>query len=164
MRAEPGHGFPVDEIARAIAVKLGEAATSLARRLPALRHPVCERLIESFSRKNGIIGAAVFIPGVDMPVLTVNQIRMVLRICAAYGLVVDTQHVVPELLTTIGVGFGFRTLARQLLAFVPVFGWIVKGGVAYLGTRALGEATIRYCETRTAATPLQPALASASSS
>jgi uncharacterized protein (DUF697 family) len=34
---------------------------------------------------------------------------------------------------------------------VPVAGWLVKGGVAYTGTRAIGEAAMRYFEQRTAA-------------
>jgi uncharacterized protein (DUF697 family) len=161
VRVEPGHGFPVDAIARAVANKLGEKATSLARRLPVLRPAVCEYLINSFSRKNALIGAAVFIPGVDLPVLTLNQIRMVLRISAAYGLDTDAQRA-PELMATFGAAFGFRALARQLLNIVPVLGWIVKAGVAYAGTRAIGEAAIRYFEARTA-TQLQPASASASS-
>jgi uncharacterized protein (DUF697 family) len=148
VRVEPGHGFPVDTIAEAIANKLGEKATSLARRLPVLRRAVCTELIESFARKNGLIGAAVFIPGVDLPVLTLNQVRMVLRICAAYGLEVDAQRA-PELLATVGAGLGFRALARELLDLVPFAGWAVKGLVAYTGTRALGEATVKYCEART---------------
>jgi uncharacterized protein (DUF697 family) len=56
-----------------------------------VRTAVVERLIDSFSKKNGIIGAAVFIPGVDLPVLTLNQIRMVLAISAAYGLDAEAQ-------------------------------------------------------------------------
>jgi hypothetical protein len=27
---------------------------------------------------------------------------------------------------------------------VPIAGWVVKGGVAYVGTRAVGEAARRY--------------------
>jgi uncharacterized protein (DUF697 family) len=147
VRVEPGHGFPVETIAQAVADKLGEQATSLARRLPVLRPAVCAQLIDSFSQKNGIIGAAVFVPGVDLPVLTLNQIRMVWRICAAHGLEIDAQRT-PELVATVGAGLGFRALARELLDLVPVFGWIVKGAVAYAGTRALGEAAVRYCEAR----------------
>jgi len=147
VRVEPGHGFPVEEIARALAHGLGENATSLARRLPVLRPAVVERLIESFARKNGIVGAAVFVPGADLPVLTLNQIRMVLRICAAYGLEVDNQRA-PEILATIGAGLGFRALARELLDLVPVAGWLLKGVVAYVGTKGLGEAAVRYCEAR----------------
>lgn len=141
----PGEGFPVEEIAAAVAVRLGEAGTGLAARLPILREPLCRELIESFSRKNGILGVAIFIPGADFPVLTLNQIRLVLRLGAAYGVEIDQQRL-PEVLATVAAGFGFRALARQLLGAVPVAGWAVKGGVAYGGTRALGEAAMRYFE------------------
>jgi uncharacterized protein (DUF697 family) len=142
----PGEGFPVEEIAAAVAARLGENGTSLAARLPVLREPVCEGLIERFSRQNGIIGVAVFLPGADFAVLTLNQIRLVLRLAAAHGVEVD-QSRVPEVLATIGVGFGLRALARQLLGAVPIAGWVVKGGIAYAGTRALGEAAHRYFHT-----------------
>jgi uncharacterized protein (DUF697 family) len=162
VRVQPGHGFAVDDVARAVARKIGEEATSLARRLPALRSAVSAQLIQGFSRKNGIIGAAVFVPGVDLPVLTLHQIRLVMRICAAHGLEIDNQRA-PELLATVGAGFGFRAVARELLNLTPVLSWLVKGAVAYAGTRAIGEATLRYSEAR-ATRPPQPASASASSS
>jgi uncharacterized protein (DUF697 family) len=143
----PGQGFPVEAIAKAVAAKLGEEGTALAARLPVLRRAVCEQLIESFARKNGIVGAAVFIPGADLPVLALNQLRLVLRIAAAYGEQIDSERL-PELLTTLGAGFGFRLVARELLDFVPVAGWAVKGAVAYAGTRALGEAAVRWFDVR----------------
>jgi uncharacterized protein (DUF697 family) len=111
---------------------------------------VCQELIRSFSRKNALISALVFIPGVDMPVLTLNQIRLVLRIAIAYGQEMDAQRSV-EIAGVVGAGFGLRALARQLLDLVPVAGWAVKGGIAYTGTRAIGEAAMRYFEERTAA-------------
>jgi len=147
VRAEPGHGFPVDAIARAVARKLGEDATSLARHLPVLRGAVCENLIDSFARKNGLIAAAVFIPGVDFPILTLNQMRLVLRICAAHGLEIDNQRA-PEILATIATGLGARAVARELLGTFSVAGWAIKGGLAYAATKALGEATVKYCELR----------------
>ena len=139
----PGSGFPLDEIARALAVRLGEAGTPLAARLPVLREQVCAELIEGFSRRNGILGAAIFVPGADFPVLTLNQIRLVLRLASAHGVDVDGSRL-PEVLATVGAGLGFRTVARQLLGTVPVAGWAVKGAIAYGGTRALGEAAQRY--------------------
>ena len=147
-----GQGFPVDAVVRAIAHRLGEDGTALAARLPVLRRAVSEELIRSFSRKNAVISAAVFIPGVDMPVLTLNQIRLVLRIALAYGQDIDRQRSV-EIAGVVGAGFGLRALARQLLDLIPVAGWVVKGGVAYTGTRAIGEAAVRYFEERTAARP-----------
>lgn len=148
----PGQGFPVDEIARAIAARLGESATWLAARLPVLRDPVCDALIDSFSRKNGILGAAVFIPGADFPVLTLNQVRLVLRLAAAHGVEVDQQRL-PEILGTVAAGFGLRAVARQALGAIPVAGWALKGGIAYAGTRAVGEAARRYFAAQAAATP-----------
>ncbi len=40
VRIEPGHGFPVDEIAAAVARRLGDDGTALAARLPVLRGAV----------------------------------------------------------------------------------------------------------------------------
>ena len=148
VRIGPGEGFPVEQIAAAIARKLGEDGTALAARLPVLRKAVCDELIATFSKRNGLIGAAVFIPGVDLPVLTLNQIRLVLRIALAYGQQVDNQRAL-ELGGIVGAGFGLRALARELLDLVPVAGWAVKGAVAYTGTRAIGEAAVRYFEART---------------
>ena len=139
----PGSGFPVEEIARALAARVGERATPLAARLPVLREAVCDELIETFSRKNGVLGVAIFVPGADFPVLTLNQLRLVLRLASAHGVEVD-QSRLPEVLGTVAAGFGFRAVARQLLGAVPVAGWAVKGGVAYTGTRAIGEAARRY--------------------
>ena len=137
-----GAGFPVEEIARTIARKLGEDATALAARLPVLRGPVCDQLVATFARKNAVVAAAVFIPGADLPVLLLNELRLVLRIAAAHGAEVDTQRL-PEIAATVGAGFGLRAAARELLDLVPVAGWAVKGGVAYAGTRALGEAAVK---------------------
>ncbi len=147
VRVPPGAGFPVEEIAAAVARRLGEDSTSLAARLPALRDAVCEELILAFSKRNALIAAAVFIPGVDMPLLTLNQVRLVLRIGLAHGQEMDNVRVL-ELLGVVGAGFGFRAVARELLNVVPVGGWAVKGAVAYTGTRAVGEAALRYFEAR----------------
>ena len=86
-------------------------------------------------------------PGVDLPVLTLNQIRLVLRLEQAYGHEIDPRERLPEIAATLGVGFGLRAVARELLDLVPVAGWAVKGAVAYAGTRALGEAAVRAART-----------------
>jgi uncharacterized protein (DUF697 family) len=150
VRVPPGQGFPVDEIAAALARRLGEEATALAARLPVLRSAVCDELIASFSKRNALVAAAVFVPGVDMPVLTLNQIRLVLRIALAYGEEVDNRRAI-ELLGVVGAGFGLRAAARELLDLVPVAGWALKGAVAYAGTRAIGEGAVRYFEARASA-------------
>jgi uncharacterized protein (DUF697 family) len=85
----------------------------------------------------------VFLPGVDLPVLTLNEIRLLLRLEQVYGLEIDPGERLPEIVATLGAGVGLRAIARELLDLVPVAGWAVKGAVAYAGTRALGEAAVR---------------------
>ncbi len=142
VRVRPGQGFPLESIARVVAAGLGEDGAPLAARIPVLREAVCERLVASFARKNGLLAAAVWIPAADLPVLALNQLRLVLRVAQAYG-AEDVRERVPELAATLGAGFGLRALARELLDVLPVAGWLVKGGVAYAGTRGLGEAALR---------------------
>jgi len=141
VRVPPGEGFPLEEIAQAIASRLGEAGAPLAARIPLLRGAVCDVLTSSFSRKNGILAAATFVTGADLPLLTVNQFRLVLRIAQAHGAKGGRERL-SDLAATFGAGIGLRALARGLLEAVPVAGWVLKGTVAYAGTRAIGEAAV----------------------
>jgi uncharacterized protein (DUF697 family) len=145
LSVRPGEEPPVEQIAERIAERSGDAGYTLAAKLPALRRAVCEDIVRGFARQNGVLGAAIFIPGADLPVLTLNQIRMVLRIAAAHGEEIDRERAL-ELLPIVAAGFGLRAIARELVAFVPLAGWAVKGAVAFAGTRALGEAAIAYFE------------------
>jgi uncharacterized protein (DUF697 family) len=146
VRVRPGEGFPLDEIAKVVAARLGEAGAPVAAGVPVLRRAVAQQLVAAFARKNGIVGAAVFIPGADLPVLALNEVRLVLRLEQAYGLEPDPRERLPEIAATLGASFGLRAVARELLDLVPVAGWAVKGAVAYAGTRALGEAVVRRLE------------------
>lgn len=156
----PGEGFPLDELGRLLAAKLDEEATALAAALPLLRRPVADALVAKVARQNGIIAAAVFVPGIDFPILTLNQLRLVLRLAAAYGHELDAQRL-PEILGVVGAGLGFREVARQALGVIPFAGWAIQGGVAYTGTRALGEAAIRYFEARSGGSRTETGAASA---
>ena len=102
-----------------------------------------------------MVAAAVFVPGVDMPLLTLNQLRLVLRIAAAYGEEMNRDRL-PEALAVVAAGLGLRTVARELLDLVPVAGWALKGAIAYAGTRAVGEAAIRAAEARHSMRSTQP--------
>jgi len=146
VRVGAGEGFPVEAIARVIATRLGEEGAPLAARVPVLRGAVCDVLVGSVARRCGVLAAAVFVPGADLPVLALQQVRLVLRLEQAYGFEADPRERAPELLATVAAGLGLRAVARQLLAVVPVAGWAVKGAVAYAGTRALGEATVKRLE------------------
>jgi uncharacterized protein (DUF697 family) len=141
----PGQELPLERLVERVADRLGEKSYVLAAKLPVIRNAVCEEIVRGFARTNGILGAAIFVPGADLPVLTLNQIRMVLRLAAAYGEQIDRERAV-ELLAVVGAGLGFRAVARQALILVPGPGWAIKGGVAYAATRTLGQAAIAYFE------------------
>ena len=137
--------LPVEEIIERIAARAGDKSYALAAKLPRIREAVCDEIVRSFSKQNAILAVAIFIPGADLPALTLNQMRMVFRIAGAYGADIDSERAV-ELLGVLGAGLGFRALAREVVGVVPGLGWAVKGAIAYAGTRALGEAAIRYFE------------------
>ena len=140
-----GGAFPLQAIAAAIAARLGEHGAPLAARVPLLRRAVSDQLVASFARKNGMLAAAVWIPGADLPFLALNELRLVLRLAQAHGASGDVRERLPELAATIAAGFGLRAIARELLDSVSGAGWAIKGAVAYGGTRALGEAArVRY--------------------
>ena len=141
----PGRPLPVDRIAELVASLTDETGYALAARLPVVREAVVEAIVRRFARQNGVLGVAIFIPGADFPVLTLNQLRMVFRIAAAHGEEIDRERI-PEVLAVVGAGLGFRTVAREALGFVPGLGWAIKGGVAYVGTKALGKAATAYFE------------------
>jgi uncharacterized protein (DUF697 family) len=146
VRLGPGERLPVERIAEAIAARLGEDGAPLAARLPVLRGAVCDRIVASFARKNGLAAAALFVPGADLPVLALNQVRMLLLLDLAFGLELEPKQRLPEIVATVGAGLGLRAVARELLDVVPVAGWAVKGAIAYAGTRTLGQAAIRRLE------------------
>lgn len=139
VRAGAGPSYPLEAIARAIAARLGEAGAPLAARVPLLRAPVCSRLVASAARRNGVLAAATWIPGADLPILLLNELRLVLRLAQAHGLETGRDRLA-ELGATVGAGLGLRALARELRDRVPVPGLALKGAVAYGGTWTLGVA------------------------
>lgn len=123
----------------------GDGAAALAATLPSVRRTYCDHVVLTNAAQNGVIGVVFIIPGADMPAMTANQIRMVLKIAHAYGEELGLDRAL-EILSIVGTAFILRTLARQALDFVPGFGWAVKGAVGFSGTIALGQAAIAYFE------------------
>ena len=140
-----GHGADKPTLEHHIIGAAGDGAAALAASLPSVRRTYCDHVVITNAAQNGVIGVVVIIPGADMPAMTANQIRMVLKIAHAYGEELGLDRAL-EILSIVGTGFVLRTLARQALDFVPGFGWAVKGAVGFSGTVALGQAAIAYFE------------------
>jgi hypothetical protein len=153
---DAGEEFPLDAIAVAVAARLGEDAAPLAAHVPLLRGPVCDRLVESLARRNALLGAAVWVRGTDLPVLVLNELRLVLRLAQANG-VDGIRDLVPELTATLGAGLGLRALARELVDRFPETAWPLRVAIAYAGTRTIGEAARARFRPRASEAPASPA-------
>lgn len=123
----------------------GDHLVALGRRYPAIRVAAAHRLIYRTAAQNALIGATFFVPGADMPVMTLNQARMMLSLAGIYGATIDRERAV-ELVGLVGVGLGFRSLARSFLRSVPGIGWAIKASTGFTGTVAIGLAAMRYFE------------------
>lgn len=139
-------GSLAERLARLLATVLDEGdAVALAGRLPLLRPHVQRRLIWRASILNAAIGAAPWMKEAHMPLMSLAQARMLLALGTTRGdtLPRDPQGLAvaagPALAGAVGTGLGLRALYRRL----PRRGPLAAGGVAYAGTRALGELRAR---------------------
>jgi uncharacterized protein (DUF697 family) len=138
------HGDLADTIGRWIADSVPQdkhLAFSIA--YPFVRRPLAYDIINATAAQNAGVGAIVFVPGADMPIMTVNQMKMVLEIAAAYNQPIDIARA-KELAAVLGGAFVFRTIARNIVGLVPVGGWAVKGAMGFAGTQAIGHAALEY--------------------
>lgn len=122
-----------------------EKRLAFALCFPFVRKPLALDAVQATSVQNAAIGAVLFIPGADMPVMTANQAKMVLQIAAAYGQKMGMERA-KELAGVVAGAFACRAAARQIVGTVPGFGWALKGGIGFAGTQAMGRAAIAYFE------------------
>lgn len=118
---------------------------AFAQAFPFVRRPLALETVNATSVQNAGVGLLFLIPGADLPVMTLNQAKMLLQIAAAYGQSIDAGRV-RELAALVGGAFVCRAVARQLAAAVPVLGWAVKAAVGYSGTLAMGRAAVEFYE------------------
>lgn len=112
---------------------------------PHRRPQMAKEIIVSTSKQNIVVAAAFFIPGSDMPLLTLNQMKMIVELAALYGQKISAQRAA-ELLVALGSGYMLRSLARGVLGVIPGPGIFVKAGIAYSGTQAVGKLAQKYFE------------------
>ena len=142
-----------DEAKAAIDERLGQWIVSVCQEkrlafaiaFPFLRRSLALDAVKATSLQNAGVGLAPFIPGADLPIMTLNQAKMVLQIAAAYGQDMSKDRA-KELAAVLGGAYVCRTLARELVEFIPILGFVARTGVAYAGTAAIGHAAIEYFE------------------
>jgi uncharacterized protein (DUF697 family) len=134
-----------DKLADWIAEVRGDSKLAFAVNYTWMRRRIAKEAINNTAMQNGAVGLVVFIPGADLPVMTLNQAKMILQIAAIYGEPMSMDRV-KELAVVIGGGFALRQVARTAIGFVPVLGWAIKATVGYTGTLAMGNAALEYFE------------------
>ena len=118
---------------------------ALANNFAFMRSAIALEAVKATAAQNAAVGAAPFLPGGDFPIMTANQMKMILQIAAAYGQPLSAGRI-RELMAVLGGSFLFRATARALVGWVPVVGWAIRGGIGYSGTLAMGYAAIEYFE------------------
>ncbi|MDR2714553.1 MAG: hypothetical protein LBB42_03365 [Coriobacteriales bacterium] len=130
-----------DELASTVAKKLEKSRIALAQAYPFMRRAVALALTQKASLENGLVSAIAFVPGADMPVLTLNQMRLVSQIASLYGLPVGVARF-KEMGAIVAGSFGARALVRAVVSRVNVAGFAVRMGVAYSATLGIGHAAL----------------------
>jgi uncharacterized protein (DUF697 family) len=138
----------------------GGVEIAVGRNLPVLRESVAAKLTRDAANnalKVALASAVVdhiplvglvlgaFASAGDMVAITGIQVMLMVHIEAAYGREPDLGRTW-QLLPIIGGGFGWRTLARELVGFVPIAGIAIKGAIAYAGTIVVGEGVTFFHE------------------
>lgn len=144
--AKSGEGIS-DELVPKIVDLAKDSHLALAKRFPVLKYAVGQKIIRKTAYQNGFIGAMVFLPGADTPLLTLNQVKMVMKLASLYGEDVGFERA-KEILAILGGGLLLRTVARNAVSFIPALGWGIKAGIAYTGTVAIGKAAVKYFESK----------------
>ena len=122
-----------------------EKRLALALAFPFVRRPLSLEAVNATSLQNAGIGFVAFIPGADLPLMTLNQAKMLLQIAAAYGEPMSAARA-KELAAVVAGGVACRNVAREVAGVVPGIGWAVKAAVGYAGTFAMGQAAVEYFE------------------
>jgi uncharacterized protein (DUF697 family) len=135
-----------------------ENKLSLARNFPLFRYAVAMEIINETSVANAgysfSTGIAEIVPVLNIPfnvadmvILTKAQAFMVYRLGLILGLSTRWQDHLAAFGSTIGFGFVWRTLARQLVGLIPGLGVLSKTAIAYAGTYAVGRGALEWYNT-----------------
>jgi hypothetical protein len=136
----PGEGFPVDEIAGAVARVLGRDAAAVAARVPVLRPAARRRLVQESAVRGGVLAAAPWVHGAHLPILVLLQVRMLRDLAAAEGRPAPEgpQQLGLTLGPELGGALATGLVGRRASRAVAWTGPAGRAAVAFAGTAALG--------------------------
>jgi len=134
----------LNELAGWLAEKLlEEDRLVVAQAYPYVRRAVALELSRKVAFENAMISAVFFLPGADMPLLTLNQMRLVIQIASLYELPLGTARL-KEILVLVAGAFGCRALVRAVASRLSFMGLAARVGVSYAATLGIGMAALEF--------------------
>ena len=148
----PGDLVPEEQLRAQIVTTQPEIAPALGRFFPLFRDVAAKAIMDETARANAKFALVSNVPevipvlgnliavGADLVVLTKNQIMMCYKLAALNGRDLnDRTAIITELAPVVGVGFLWRTAAREAATLLPfAAGTVPKVIIAYAGTLAVG--------------------------
>ena len=153
-----GGARALEELRLQMMRRLPERAPAFGRAFPAFRPSAAKATIDEAAKANAQFALVSNIPAVvplvgglvaasaDFLVLTKNQVMLLYKVAAIHGRSLDDQFgIIREMVPVVGAGLAWRTVAREIAAFVPfAAGTVPKVAVAYAGTLAAGRGADFY--------------------
>ncbi|MGD9713517.1 MAG: hypothetical protein AB7V46_15840 [Thermomicrobiales bacterium] len=135
-----------------------ERAVSFGRHMPAFVAPAVKEVIDDTAAANAQFALIANVPSVipilgtlatvsaDFLVLTKNQLLLTYKVAAIHGRDLNNRAAILREMTPVaGVGFFWRTIAREAATLLPLAaGTVPKVAIAYSGTVAIGKAADYY--------------------
>lgn len=103
-----------------------------------MRHDIAVDLTRQTALENAVIAAVFFLPGADLPILTLNQCKLFYQIAVTNEVPLNRDRLA-ELALIIVSAFGLRGISRLALKKLAPVGWLVRGVISAGATLGMGH-------------------------
>ena len=117
--------------------------TSLACCFKPIRDEYCRQIIEATTIENSALGIVKLFGAANMPVMTLNELKMVFKIAACYGRRINVERLA-EASVTVASAYASRGLARAVPLKPKLLKRVRNASIAASTTYSLGRALIVY--------------------
>jgi len=135
--AEPQEVLEKD-LARWCISRLPKLRLALGAAFVFMRQAVAVDLTRQTAFENAVIASVFFLPGADLPILTLNQCKLLYQIAVINEVPLSRERLA-DAAVVIASAFGLRGLTRLVLRKLTPVGWLVRGSTAFGATMGLGQ-------------------------
>ena len=129
----------VNQTANWFAANLSDHRMALASDFTFMRPSLADTMIANTAKQNAIIAAVFFLPGADMPVMLINQIKMAMQLAFIYGEELTVKRIA-EVFAVVGMAYLSRAISRSAGGDLPKYLKLpVNVAVAYATTLGIGK-------------------------